>query len=197
MPFTYPTVLVGSQPYYVYGDLTDANLYLNAAISSQATAWLAATDTVKARALVSAARWLDAGGNWSGDKTDAANALAFPRTGLVDASGQAVDSATLPDVLVSASFELAAALVDNPDLRDELQNPSVKELHAGSVGMTFNRPLGGSAGAKDIQITTPFPTNVMDMIGLWLQGNFSSAGAVVEGVDQEGYDVDFGLQHGI
>ena len=196
MSFVYPTVLISSLTYNVYCDTVDADNFLLAEISSQGTAWQTADPVTQARALISATRWLEAA-QWTGSRSDPTNVLQFPRTGLVDAAGNPVDPTTLPVNLINACCALAAGLVYNPDLRDELQDPIAKDLRAGSTGLTFFRPIGGAYGAKDVQVLSFFPQNVMDLVGLWVEGMSMDVGPLIVGTDEEGYEVDFGLQHGL
>jgi hypothetical protein len=198
MSFTYPQAVIGANSYDVYIDLADANAYLAASLSSSGQAWVAPTtsDTLRTQGLVAATRWLDSG-QWQGSKTDPANDLQFPRSGLVYADGVPVDPATLPPPLADACAELAAALVADPDLRDELQNPVPKHLAAGSVNIDFFRPLGITRGAKDVQVLTFFPTLIMDMLGMWLQGSAGQTGPVITGTDKRNpLDDNFGFVHG-
>lgn len=176
MPYSYPNVIINSQPYAVYGDSASAQLYLQANISSQATAWLAATAGTKDQSLVSAVRWLDAQ-KWLGVPTDLVTpqALQWPRTGVTDAYGQTVDENTVPVQIQFAEFELAAWLALNPDYRTELQNPTPAELQAGSVSIRYFRPVGAAYGAQDVQVTSVFPKNVMDLVGIWLAGGPGAA----------------------
>src|SRR3954468_7951516 len=133
---SYPSVSIGSTPYNVYADIETADLYQDASIASQGTAWRAstATDVVKGRALVSATRWLDSV-LWSGDKTDADQELQWPRSNITD-----VPSDELPAALVSACIELAGYLVEDPDTRSSLNDPVTKRQAAGSVSLEVFRP---------------------------------------------------------
>jgi len=186
MAYSYETVMISSQPYASYGDIASAQLYLQASMSSAAVAWLAADTPTKSRSIVSAVRWMDAQ-NWVGTPTDLVTpqSLQWPRKDILDQYGTAVDEDTIPVQIAAAEFELAAWLILNPDIRDELQNPTPASLTAGSVSIRYFRPLGTVFGAKDVQTTTPFPQNVMDLIGLWLEGN--AGNAVTASVQACGY----------
>lgn len=192
MPFTYPTVNINSHPYNVYADIEDADLYIDASMSSAADTWRDTTITtpvIKARGLVSATRWLDSVA-WTGDKTATDQEHAFPRKNLPDG----VDSTTLPSQFISACIELAMLLVDNPDTRTDLFSPGTKAMRAGSVSLDFFRPEG------DTQVQTPFPANVMALISQWLGGSQNApAGALGYGTDgvSDLLDDPNDFQHGI
>jgi len=189
MPFTYPAVSIGSAPYDVYADVEDADGYIDASMSSAADTWRDSTltdATTKARALVSATRWLDSV-NWTGEKADASQELAWPRTGI---TGVASDE--LPPQLVSACAELAMALADNSDARAELSDPGTKSLKAGSVAIDYFRPEGNT------QVQTPFPAVVMALISQWLGGSVVIGGAVSYGTECKSklLDEQYDFTHG-
>lgn len=188
MTFAYPAVLIDSQPYTVYADETDADLYLMASITA-ATSWAAATATVQAQSLVSSTRWLDTG-TWLGHKTDAAQEHAFPRTGLTYADGTAVDPNSLPISLVDACIELAALLNETPDLRTTFQAPLAKDLKAGSASITYFRP-------QQVQNLAQFPVTIMPFIKLWLTGPVSGSVAPRGVHDKPKLPHDLGFQHGL
>lgn len=164
MPYTYETVTINATVYAVYANVSDAQIYLQANITTPATEWLATDVVTQARSLVAATRWLDAE-PWLGVPADTVTpqALQWPRTGLTDAYGNAIASTVIPPQVAMACAELAAALVDNPDARAELADPIVREQHAGTVGQTFFRPL-------NVQVLSVFPDQVMSLVGLWLAG---------------------------
>jgi hypothetical protein len=196
--FSYPTTTINGNDYNLYVDPSDAVVYLAAAIGSAAVAWSGATNLVKDQSLVAATRWLDAG-HWQGQMTDSANPLQWPRTGLTYPNGQAVDANSLPQALQNACCELAAQMVDNPDLRDQLQDPTPRTLRAGSVDIEFFRPPGVIYGAKDVQVLSFFPTVVMNLVGFWLGGGPASTSPVrTKGTHRKSpLDDDFGFIHGI
>jgi len=205
MPFTYPTVDVGSNTYNVYGDVDAANDYLAATLTSAGSAWDAADATTKAKALVGGTRWLDAA-QWQGAKTDSTQALQWPRTGVLD-----LDPNSLPANLQYALFELAAALVENANLRAELGQPLPRSLSAGSVNISYFRP-------NQVNISSFFPPQVMSYVSQWLGGATDmTSGPIVDGVGDwcspllgdrpwprrwadrdriSPLDEDFGLMHG-
>jgi len=180
----YPTVDIDSHAYSVYADQGDADLYLDASISS--SGWRAADDVTKARALVSSTRWLDSV-LWVGEKTDDAQELQWPRTNV---PGE--DPDVVPDEIVSGCIELAGALVDNPALRTALKDPLAKSLKAGSASIDYFRP-------QEVQVLSPFPPIVMSLVGRFLEaGSAAHAGAITSGTDatSDTLDQDFSFTHG-
>lgn len=183
------TVTIGdqsSQPFAVYADVADADLYLSAAL--HAANWRAATDETKAMALVTATRILDRQ-RWKGDKTDDDQPLSWPRksTGLAG-----VEDDVIPQAIIDASIEIASALVDGTDIQNE-QNTSqkIQSLRAGSVALTFFRGAEGTANR--------FPLIVQELLSLYLIGGSGSFGGVItSGTDGESVTRnDFGLNHGV
>lgn len=175
MAFTYPTVTVGVTAHSAFVTLAAAEIYLGAAL--HATGWAGATSAQKAQALVTATRMIDRQG-WDGEKTDAANELSWPRSGLLDAEGEDVDSATLPAALVDATCELANALLEDASSQAAASAGSnVKRAVAGSVSVEFFGPK--TAGR--------FPQAVQELIGRWLA---SSAGIAAMAPRTSGTDAE-------
>jgi hypothetical protein len=187
MAFTYDTVNIDGNDYNVFGDQEDADLYLVAGVSSGAVAWRAITDDDdKGRNLVAATRWLNAL-TWQGEKTDDANALKWPRSGIPD-----VDEDTIPIELKEALFELAAAFADDPDLRTSFSAALARSLTAGSVSISFFR-------SEQVQQLGPVPDIILGLIGKWLgDGTGSVGGPWTSGTDGTSTaDDDFGFNNGI
>lgn len=158
MTFTYPEVTVGATDYDTFISLANAEIYLDAAL--HATGWAAATSTQKAQAIVTATRMLDRQA-WDGEMTDADNALAWPRSGLLDAEGEEVDEDTIPSQIEDATCELAEALLKDASAQTSATGGSnVKRLDARGVSVEFFSPR--EAGR--------FPTIVQELVSLWLAG---------------------------
>lgn len=160
-------ILIGSLHYSVYATVEEADDYLAAAI--HADTWRAdTTDTeTKQRALITATRLLDRQ-SWRGDKTDSDQALENPRTGI-----DPYDY----DNVVSATIELALALVDGSEAQNETTANKIVSLKAGSVSLQF---LPGADG-----VPTRFPKIVQELIGRYIGGDSSSIGPKATGVDGE------------
>ncbi len=148
-------VTINSEEYNSYSTVAAADTYLNASLGAAADAWRAADADTKGRGLVTATRWLD-GQTWLGEPTDPDQDFAFPRTGI-----DGLEDDETPDELVQASQELAAALVEDPDLRTTLSETKLQSMSAGSVSLTYFR-------GESVEVSTPFPSIIMDLIGQWL-----------------------------
>lgn len=73
--------------------------------------WLAADDWQREAALIWATRLLDHQLEWEGEKVSGMQALRWPRAGVTDRDGWAIDSATIPVFLKHATAELARYLI--------------------------------------------------------------------------------------
>lgn len=161
------TVTIGSNDYDVYVSDVEASTYL-AADYGRATAWAALTSDQKKMAVVSATRVLDRQ-RWVGAKTDSDQALAFPRTGLTDADGNAVASDTVPTAVENACAILAADIAADSDLANDPSTASnIKSVKAGSANVEFFRPQSG----------TKLPTYIMDLIGAFLTAASSGSSVI-------------------
>lgn len=180
-----PTVTIGEDIYDVYADDTAADLYLAATITAAGDAWRAATAVTKARALVSATRWIDAA-TWQGSKTDSAQPLAWPRSGI-----DGVDEDAWPQAIPDACIEMAAMLVADPDLRSNQRQAIARRLQAGTVSIEYWR-------GSQVEVATFFPTDIMGMIGEWLDGQNSGLGnGIATGTDGESaFEDGYGFNSG-
>lgn len=174
MAFVYETVTIDSVNYNVYVVVADADDYLGASLYN--TDWTGATTDNKGRALVMATRLLDRQA-WDGSKTDNDNAQDWPRSGLEDDNGVAVDSATIPQFIKDATAELALALLGSQDV-ETFTETEVASVAAGSARIEFFRG-DGSAYKR-------FPTAVQELVGDYLAGS-NSSGLVpyADGVDAD------------
>lgn len=151
------TVTISGNAYDVYVSDSDATTYL-AADFGRASAWAALTDDQRKIAVVSATRLIDRQ-RWVGAKTDSDQALAFPRTGLTDADGNAVASDTVPTAVENACAILAADIAADSDLANDPSTASnIKSVKAGSSNVEFFRPQSG----------TKLPSYIMDLLGAFL-----------------------------
>ncbi|PYE89596.1 DnaT-like ssDNA-binding protein [Phyllobacterium leguminum] len=129
MAFIYPQVVIGGTSYDAYAAVADADAYLNGSVN--AAAWVALSEDDKGRAIVTAVRVIDAQ-NWKGEKTEADNALAWPRTCQSDQT-------KLPAALVAVTIQLAFAISQNPELAGGASSGQggTKRLKAGSVEIEY------------------------------------------------------------
>lgn len=142
-------------------DLPAAKQYLAAAIGAGPDAWNASTDdNIKAWCLVAAKRYIDAK-TWQGTKTDPAQLDEWPRTGVTDKYGTAVDPAVVPVQFAQAEAELAAIFMADPTVNAAVSSGSnVKTISAArGVDIEFFRPTDTPSQS------TPMPLVVQRLIG--------------------------------
>lgn len=172
------TVAGDSTPVEVYGGMPAALHYLLYRAGDGPAAWRALTNPDdQARALVSATLFLDAQA-WQGLPTVPAvsgTTLQWPRTGVVDANGLAVDPTTVPIAIVNACFELAAMIADDPDFLSAADNgTNTKEVHGGPAGVEYFVPTSAANGTA-----TLLPTIVQRLVGQYLGSSASTVGGGV------------------
>lgn len=154
-----------------YATIAEADSYLEDSIDAGLN-WVSVDPDSKARALITATRLLD-NQCWVGTKTASSNTLEWPRTGVTDADGNAVDENTVPDQIVNGTIRLAYELSQDPTLASQQNTGSNdKKYVAGSVSIEFFRP-GGVLGTSGIQ---RFPFSVMELVREFLCG-YGSKGA--------------------
>lgn len=137
---------VGGAASNSYVTVAEADAYHEAHVSG--ATWAAASADAKCRALVSATRQIDAYVEWTVESVVAsdAQALAWPRVGMVDPRTQdVVSSGVLPTRLKEATCEQARALLAG-DRSAELSQDveGVRRLVAGAVELEFQE--GGIRG---------------------------------------------------
>ena len=168
------TVTIGATNYTVYGDATGLDAYWQAGMGDGYTAWSAADATKRKRSLVAATRLLDRQ-PWQGDPVGTPvidTVLQWPRTGITD-----VSSASVPDEVEKACYELAGAIMADESLTTNATSGSnVKRVKAASVEVEFFTNTLGISGK--------LPQSVSDLVGQWLLGAGSgSSSAISYGTD--------------
>lgn len=148
-----------------YATITSADTYLADAIDA-GPIWDGLDPDTKSRALITATRLIDQQ-CLLGTKTDVANTLEFPRNGLTDKNGNAIDEDTVPSGIINGTIRLAYELSQDPTLATAQNTASNdKKLVAGSVSIEFFRP-GSALGTSGV---TRFPYSVMELIREFLCG---------------------------
>ncbi len=200
-------VTIGGVAYATYGNLSEANAYFTSSVN--ATAWAATASSVRNQSLVTAARVFERTA-WQGAPVDPIDKstvpapvdtqeLEWPRSGLVDKNGVALDETVIIDDIKFGNFEYALAVINDATVQTDAQtgsNLKVDELTnriEGAITQTtkqqFFKPTIGKFGE--------FPTIVQDYISLWLSSTAAVTGAFAGGTDvcsESGQD--FGLNNG-
>ena len=80
---------------------------------------------------------------WTGAVATSTQALAWPRTGMVDRLGRAILDTVLPQELKDAVSELAGQLSKaDRTLDNDVITQGIKSIKAGSVALEFNEYIG-------------------------------------------------------
>lgn len=186
------TVTISAVNHSVYAvtsnAVTDADAYLNARLG--AGSWATQTADNKARALVSAARWIDRAVKFSGTESVPGQPRAWPRDGAT-CDGVAVTNGSVPDELANAEFELAFILVGNSAAQDALtQASNVRSVKAGSAGVDFFTPTMGTSA------DTRLPIVAHDYLKCFFAGSISAGFASGTGEDIGFAEDDFDRSEG-
>ena len=167
-------VTISGNLYDVYGDADGLKEYLAGKLGP--LAYDSADTSSKSKALVSATRWIDRE-KWQGTMTDEVTPqpLEWPRTGVVDCDGDAVDPVEIPAGIINGAYELAEILLGNPTASESATTGSnTKRAKAGSAEIEFFRPgsADGSGGSGTI-----FPIPAQKLVGCYLEGAASTVAA--------------------
>jgi hypothetical protein len=121
-----------------YMTVEEADAYHEAHL--YASDWTAATMATKETALIWATRLLDEQCEWRGTKTTNEQALRWPRGGVSDMDGVAIDNDVIPTALKRATAELARHLLksDRLQARDDARG-GLQSVAAGPVSVTFDK----------------------------------------------------------
>ncbi|HUT76452.1 MAG TPA: DnaT-like ssDNA-binding protein [Polyangia bacterium] len=188
-------VSISGNSFDVYGSVALASAYFAGSSSGFAT-WTALDANAKKRALVSGRRVLDRQ-RWKGTKDGGAGqATAFPRAGLVDASGFPITSTVVPDEVCEAGYELGLDMAGGDAAGVESDaTGSVKSSSERVGGVSISTATYADPRATGSPTAARFPVNVMELIGLWLSAS-SADGAIGYGTDAESAFTDgqFGVE---
>lgn len=183
------SITIGSNEYEVYSDVAEADAYYNG--STEFADWDALTATEKSRALVSSTRLIDRQ-PWQGAKVVSSpdQILDFPRTGLVDCEGIALDDVDTLPLAVTASQLLALDIhTDNAQTQQRINEDLTKSLKAGSVSLVNFRQDKDTLSGR-------FALDVMELIGCFLSSGASISSSIDSGTDGVAVDNDFGFTEG-
>lgn len=125
--------------------LSNANSFCSVAAANTyhaghlyASAWLQANDATREKALIMATRLLDENFGWAGIASDDSQALGWPRSGVYDRNGYAIDWNVMPQALLDATAELARLLMAK-DRTAETDTIGFKSLRVGSIALEVDR----------------------------------------------------------
>lgn len=150
-------------------DASDADTYW--ADRLHAAAWDSATAAQKDAALVTATDKLRRI-TWEGELVSSSQALPFPRTGLIDAEGNAL-SATTPVAIEEATAELARAMLADITLATSGTTPAeVTEVAEGPSRVKFGSR--GKSTTRSRALSLGIPHAVYELIAPYLPGSSSS-----------------------
>ncbi|PHS61200.1 MAG: hypothetical protein COB09_18605 [Thalassobium sp.] len=141
--------------------------------------WCSFSTTKKKRAMVTAFMAMK-NMSWDGEKTDSAQLAPFPRTGLVDGEGDALDSAEIPEIAKFGQFELALYLGINTGFESSAKG-QIKEVQAGTVKVKYYETTPGTdKGAV-------FPQEILQYFNVLASSSFEVTPGFASGVDQESF----------
>lgn len=168
---TFTVTITGGGTPEVYVGLSATKLYVAAMFGDAADAFNALDDNDMSRVLVAVTRYIDAQ-SWQG-AADAAGGttLQLPRSGLVDADGNAISDATQLALVASAVGEMCALVADDPDILTAQDNANnLKEAGAGGATVQFFNPTTTLTGTA-----TVLPTVVQRLLGAWLASSVAAS----------------------
>ena len=179
------TLDLDGNDYSVYGSEAEAKVYFAASINSEN--WNSSDPNRRKKAQVSATRNFNRQ-RWEGTITVPGQVLAWPRTGVTDLEGVAVDENTIPVEVEEASYELALSFLTDATVEESTNSGSnLKRVKAGSAEVEFFKPTKG----------TRFPSKVQELLRPFIASNVSLTGTVsgcdeVTGFDPDAYDLHRG-----
>jgi len=184
------TVTIDGNNYDVYVTVADCTEYLAGDVLLSDD-WSTAVNPEQA--LVSATRLIDRQ-TWQGDRTDVppTQPLEWPRTGVTDKYGNAVDSASVPQSIIDACCILAGLLVQDSTLFEQQDTGSnIRKLKAGSAEIENFKPTSAGKGA------TKFPPQVQELLGQYLASGATLVAPVSYGTAiTDAFGTGYGLNKG-
>lgn len=116
--------------------LAEAETYMESRLHK--TTWEDAEQSDKEAALIWAARLINRTVRFNGTKASDLQAMAWPRTGLVDESGFTVSSTSVPQTIKDLQVELAFLLLSSDrTAENEAGAAGLTSLRAGPVSLSF------------------------------------------------------------
>ena len=121
---------VGGMDSNCYPTLEEAQAYF--ADRLHASGWFDLDEEDQPKALITASLQLDWYARWKGSKTDPAQSMGFPRSGLLLPDGTEYDSTIVPPEVKTAVFELLLSSIETDRTADS-DMAGLSQIKAGSV----------------------------------------------------------------
>jgi hypothetical protein len=146
-----------------YVSEADADAYHATRVDNDA--WTAADTATKETAIKNATRLLDLL-KWKGSKTFEAGALRWPREGVYDLDGLAIDDQTIPTWLEQATAEYAFVLIRDGDVTATPGSAGLERVKVDVIELEFD-----TERSNPTQKAGGTPDSVIAMIAPYLQGS--------------------------
>lgn len=168
----------GSATANSYCTVAEATAYNDAHVSG--STWSDADPEDQKRALMTATRQLDAYLSWSGVASTDAQALAWPRTGMIDPiTEDVIGEDAIPQRLKNATAEQARLLlVRDRSAESDTDVQGIASITAGSVQIGFRSPPSGSSTSAP-PVLAP---SAVAFVQPWVLANTSSQRALLNTV---------------
>lgn len=185
------TVVIGTVTYDIYGThlgaavlgVLSAEQYFYAAL--QGAPWASANQDTQKKALVTAARMFNRA-PWQGTLDSPSQPLAWPRDGVVDASGTPVPDGETPLNIIYGSYELALSLIVDPTVQTTSTTGSnvQRQLNRDKVG-DLEQEIETEYFRPTDKTSPRFPTIVQELVGQYLAAAATLVGIFTSGTDVE------------
>ena len=119
-----------------YATLAEANTYHETRL--HVSDWTSASDANKETALMWATRSIDNMIHWNGAVSTDDQALQWPREGVIDRNGNAIENDEIPTFLKYATSEFARLLIASDRMADS-DTAGFKELEVGTLRIVVDK----------------------------------------------------------
>jgi hypothetical protein len=194
------TVTIGTDSWSVYAlvsteAIANTDSFWAGRLGAEATAWAAATANEKIQAVVMAADWMDRALIFTGTKTVATQARAWPRDNASNScDGTSVTSGTTPDDIFNTQCALAGqVLVSAAAAGSSGEGTNIRKVGAGTAQVQFFRPTEGTS--TDVRL----PQVAHDYSKCFTEASGGIAGPTASGTNTcSAFSADdFGLNSGM
>lgn len=149
-----------------YETRAGADAYHTTRPAAQVVKWTTATNDDKDAALIMATELFDAALNWNGAPASDTQALAHPRTGLVNRVGAVIPSNVIAPELKRATAEFARRLLTSDRTGDnDVARMGITDLAAGPVKLSFSEDKTSQyVGSTQVGVPKVIPDIVLLML---------------------------------